>query len=151
MYANTITYGLLSQSDVDTMLLGVLHAEDFDPQEFHDLGEQQSLLTPSLPIIEASKFLPATLVSFSESLVELLCSEAQSFGVPVLGCEWSVFADPEDLGKELVLGVTVNATSERALEFWDEVSEKISARKRLLSLADQKALSKHLSVQIYWP
>jgi hypothetical protein len=151
LYANTVSYGLLSHSDVDTIPLGVLHAEEFDPQEFHDLGEQQTLLAPSRAIIEASEFLPATLLSFSESLIELLYGEARSFDVPILEYEWSVFADPEDLGKELVLGVTVNATSDRALEFWDKVSEKVSAKKQLLSPEDQNALSKHLSVQIYWP
>ena len=151
MYGNTIIPGFLNQSDVDTTLLGVLHAEEFDPQVFHDLGEQQSLLTTPSPIVEALEFLPQHLITFSLSLIELLRSEAMSFGVPVIGHEWSVFADPEDLGKELVLEMTVNATSDRALEFWDKISEKVSDKKQLLSPADQKALSKHLSVQIYWP
>lgn len=151
VYANTVTYGLLNQSDVDTVLRGVLHAEEFDPQEFHDLGEQQALLPAPLPVVEAAEFIPARLISFSESLLELVYSEAKRFGVSVLGYEWSVFSDPQDLGKELVLGVTINAASDRALEFWDKVDEEVSARKQLLSLADQNTLSDHFSIQIYWP
>jgi len=142
----------LTQSDVSTSLVGVCHAEEFNPQLFHDVGEQQSLLNTPRPTKEALEFLSQSLISFSESLVELVRTAGKSSSIPVLKYEWSVFADPEDSSKELVLGVTVNATSDQALEFWDVVSEKVSAKQQeQLSLADQLALSKHLSIQIYWP
>jgi hypothetical protein len=142
----------LMQSDVATSLVGVCHAEEFNPQLFHDVGEQQSLLNTPRPTIEALEFLSQSLISFSESLIELVRTAGKSSGIPVLKYEWSVFADPEDSSKELVLGVTVNATSDQALEFWDVVSEKVSAKQQeQLSLADQLTLSKHLSIQIYWP
>ena len=150
-YVNAITRGFLIQSDVDTAPLGVLHAEEFAPKEFHDRGEQLPLLTTPSPVVEALEFLPEKLVSFSLSLVELLRSEARSFGVSMRAHEWSVFADPQDSCKELVLGVTVDASSDQALEFWDKVSEKISAKKQALSFPEQNLLNERLSVQIYWP
>jgi hypothetical protein len=150
VYVNTMQ-PFLPWSDVDTSLRGVVHAEEFSPDQFSDRPESQVLLPTPHALVDALEFLPENLISFSRSLEALLQSEARDFGVSVAGFEWSVFTDPQDSSRELVLEVTVRANSDQALDFWDRAAEAISARKKALSPTEQDLLNRHLSVQIYWP
>lgn len=150
IYINTGVAEFLHGSDVETTMQGVLHAEELAPALFSDPLDQQTMFGDTAVSL-AREFLPESVISFALSLVDVVKKEARRNEVSIMSQDWSLFVDPADQGKQLVLGVSVNATPEDALELWDKVCEKVEEMKQMLSSEDQRFIARNLSIQFYWP
>ena len=86
----------------------------------------------------------------ADSLSALVLTKARKSEITVNAIAWSVFEDPEEGTREMVLDTAVMATSQQAMAFWDSIGADIDRMRLSLPENLRNLLITHLTVEISW-
>lgn len=119
------------------------------PKESLVPEEGLALTPPPVPGAVLS-LLPGEAKELADSLSAIVLTRVNQDRFPVKAIQWSGYVDPEEGTAELVLTVTVLATSAQAMAFWDSVGDDIERMKEHLPDQGCALLDQHLAVEVDW-